>query len=239
MCHKYIRDLNVFAVLISVFCISLCVEARDTQNIRLEDLIQMAAASREEISSIDITYEVNQTIPESLREKGGMNAPGYIERRLLVDFSTLSYYEERCLGDDSQRKGTRVLEAYDGESRMIFLTEKKIGGIDEQKVDKENLKQRCRENLPPLMAALMYPPKNDGIGIDDGSMVSLLKHGILRKKTETVDSCETYVVDAKYNGRLYATVWLDIKRGVIPLRAVMYGAKGEIDLTPKNCTSIN
>ncbi|MBW7989261.1 MAG: hypothetical protein FVQ84_04490 [Planctomycetes bacterium] len=236
MHYKYLENLNVFSVLICFFCISLSVEAKGTQNIRLqiEDLIQMAAASREEITSIDITYEINQTMPESLREKGIINAPSDIKRRLLVDLNSIFFYEERSIKRyNSREKETKAIETYDGQNRMIFLPEKEIGGIEEQEIDKKNLKKALMVKIPPLIAALMYPPKNDGIGVDDGSMVSLLKHGTLRKKTETVDGRETYVVDAEFNGIRYATVWLDIERGVMPLRSVMYGATGDIRFDQK------
>ena len=84
MCHKYLEGSNVFIVLLCFLCTSFSAEAKDTQQIglQIEDLIQMAAASRDELSTIDVTYEINQALPKSSGARGITN----IKRRLFVDF---------------------------------------------------------------------------------------------------------------------------------------------------------
>ena len=228
MCHEYLGSSNIFVVLLCIICTSFSAEAIATQQVglQIEDLIKMAATSRDELSSIDVTYETNQALPERV----GRSRISNIKRRLCVDFKNSYFYEERALTSsyDEEEKERKATETYDGQNRMLFLPEKELGSIDAPKIDPNNLKKALFGKMPLLVAGLMGPPENGGLGIDDGSMVSLLKHGTLREKTESVDGCETYVVDAKLDGKMYATVWLDVERGVMPLRAVLYGASGEI-----------
>lgn len=76
---------------------------------------------------------------------------------------------------------------------------------------------------------LMNPPRADGIGVNDQSLVSLLKYSgsRVRSELEELNGVFCHVVDVPFDpdspdGPVVMTAWLDHDRGCVPLRQVFY-----------------
>ena len=189
----------------------------------LTDLTNLATLNREAINSLDVTYSIRQEAPEEF-QINNQRPIYYRHQRYLFDLNHPTRYRI-----DLKQQLTKISAestvalAYDGDVHTRLNPMSNAGVIASDPPTRTP-----KEEDPVLIAALMYPPTLGGLGIDDGSMVSLLRHGELREELGKVDLHDVHIVDAYADGKRYATVWLDADRGVVPLRAVMYDANGEI-----------
>jgi hypothetical protein len=74
-------------------------------------------------------------------------------------------------------------------------------------------------NDPLLYSMLLYPPEPKGYGFNDGSLISLLRFGVVHKGTEKFDGRQCCVVDIiRFDGTLLGRAWLDLDRSLAPLQ---------------------
>lgn len=152
----------------------------------------------------------------------------HVYRSVLVDAATGRFSVDRraemeVAGHDGEPETVAddVALTFDGDIQAAFLPDQMIGIIQEG-ADVNGL---AESGLWGVM--LPGEPQPDGLGIDDGSLESLLAHGAVRDQLELVGDTPCHVVDAFYEGVRYATIWLDVERGLLPLKRVGYGSNGE------------
>ncbi len=84
----------------------------------------------------------------------------------------------------------------------------------------------ARDNL--LSSMLLYPPEPEGYGFNDGSLISLLRRGVVHKGTEEFDGRQCCVVDiVRFDGTMYGRAWLDVDRSLAPLQIWDYANDGK------------
>lgn len=76
-----------------------------------------------------------------------------------------------------------------------------------------------------MSVGLLNNPEPRGKGINDLSLVSLLKYegAKLKDNTEEVNGHSCYVLDVSTPQRAWATIWIDCARGHLPLKQQWYG----------------
>jgi len=81
---------------------------------------------------------------------------------------------------------------------------------------------------PLLRSMLLYPPEPEGNGFSDGSLISLLRLGVVHKGTEEFDGRQCCVVDiVRFDGTLYGRAWLDVDRSLAPLQLWQFTNDGK------------
>ncbi|MBU0640316.1 MAG: hypothetical protein KKB50_15735 [Planctomycetes bacterium] len=189
-----------------------------TPNLTLDDLAALASARREKLNAVEVAFTVFQ---EPLR---GMESSfiSSIHRETLVDLRTDRYSVRRTIQQPAKDDTETVAFAFDGDAETTLLVDSLIGIVD----DSPALNGRLESGI--LATLMLNPPEPDGLGLSDGSLESLLQHGVLRDEREDVDGHLCHVVDAILDGVTYATVWLDAERDLLPLVRVVYGKDGEV-----------
>lgn len=186
----------------------------------IEQLRALASERPALINSLLISTDVFQE-PLPGAEHGHISQ---LSRSILVDAATGRFVMDRSMEiAGAEQAGPQwVTLAFDGEIQSAFLPEQLIG-ILKQNAD---VNQRVESGIWGVM--LLGEPQPNGLGIDDGSLESLLAHGILRAELEFVLDAPCHFIDAYYEGVHYATVWLDVERGLTPLKRVGYGRDGAV-----------
>lgn len=187
----------------------------------IEALRELAAERAGVVGALRVSYEVYQD-PDPAQVS--VQLP-HIIRHVLIDADRGRYSVDRtvAVSDAAGEPRTEVTTHFDfdGVAQGAYLPERGIGLLKED----ADLDPRVESGLWGVM--LWSPPAPDGLGIDDGSLVSLLAHGRVRPHLETVGGRPCHVVDAFQQGVRYATVWLDVDRGLLPMRRVTYGHDGQ------------
>src|SRR6185437_13169632 len=100
----------------------------------------------------------------------------------------------------------KTTSAWDLVSYMTLHPDYEQGGIYDKPTSKSE--DEIANNDPFLFACLLSPPKLHGKGIDDGSLVSLLRSREVHKELEAIDGRRCCVVDHKrVNGSLFVRAW--------------------------------
>ena len=175
------------------------------------------AESRPVIDSLRLSTDVYQS-PSSI---GGYIPHMY--RHVYVDALTGRFSidkETESESADANHPSTLLGLTFDGEVGSAYLPQQNIG-IVRQGADVHGL---VESGIWGVM--MLAEPEPDGLGIDDGSLWSLLAHGSVRDQLEPVNDVPCHVVDASLEGIRYATVWLDVERGLLPMKRVGYGRDG-------------
>ncbi|HTU26542.1 MAG TPA: hypothetical protein VMF30_14140 [Pirellulales bacterium] len=82
---------------------------------------------------------------------------------------------------------------------------------------------------PFLYACLLYPPKPDGDGIEDGALISWIRDGSVHAEMEEVDGRRCCVVDRnRADGHPLARAWLDVERSLTPVKWQRLGNATEV-----------
>jgi hypothetical protein len=189
----------------------------------IDELLMLAASRPARVDGLWVTSEVYQE-PSSF-------SAGHIPRitrSVLVDAATGRFYMDRGTEIDHPEYGTSTGLAsivFDGEVQSAYVPEQGLGIVSEG----DSLNGLVASGLWGVM--LLSDPQPDGLGIDDGSLESLLAHGVVRDELELVGDTACHVVDAYYEGTRYATLWLDVERGLLPMKRVGYGRNGNPSTT--------
>lgn len=191
----------------------------------LEEMIAIAQSKRDAVKIVECRIETIQRLSE-----GNVDLENIPEmtQEFVIDLASGRFRRELAIPDSSGRMSWSTKTFANG-TEMLHVPDSHSGVIDQRDEPTEQAAKDCIM----LSAALFLPPIQGGWGVDDGSVVSLLKHGVLREGTEVIDGRDCYVVDGvteEHKGGAivpYTTVWLDIERGVVPLKRVLY-AKGGV-----------
>lgn len=171
------------------------------------------------MGSLQLAFTVNYDPPP-----GGVAGQGYvrkISRNVLVDLVGGKYVQTRTIElSDSDAPPVEAIFAFDGEVEYCLVPELGLGYA----TDRPNL--RIEQESPISVWMMLNPPQPDGLGFNDGSLESLVAHGVLRDSLEEVEGSLCYVVDAFHDDVHYATVWLDAARDLLPVRRVVNGNDG-------------
>ncbi len=199
-------------------------QARQAEVLGIEQLRSLSANRPARTSSLRLSYDSFQE-PSAL--SAGRHIP-HMFRSVLVDASTGRFSMDRSmeLEDGEHDFGTQTVTiTFDGEVQGAFAPDSMIGVVQEG-TDVDGLTE---SGLWTVM--LLGDPQPDGLGIDDRSLESLLAHGAVRDQLEPVADRSCHVVDAFYEGTRYATIWLDVDRGLLPMKFVGYGGDGNASTT--------
>ena len=199
-----------------------CIHATRGQDVlpieALRDLAQQRAGV---VRSLRLTYEVYQD-PDPTQPAAQIP---HIVRHAQIDAEHGRYALDRTIvvfaGNDDDLVQVTTHFDFDGVAQGAYLPDQHIGLLKEG----PDLHALVESGLWGVM--LWSPPAPDGLGIDDGSLVSLLAHGRVRAELETVAGRRCHVVDAFHESVRYATVWLDVDRDLLPMRRVTYGHDGQ------------
>jgi len=212
----------VFAVLLLVIapCSALGEEPQG-HVLTIDELRALAAQRPVRADSLMLSYDIFQD-PAAFSPDRHI---AHISRNVLVDAATGRY----SMGEVSQVEhtehdfGPQTVEfTFDGEVQAVFLPDQMMGVLREG-VDADGLQ------MSALWGVMMLgKPRPGGLGIDDASLESLLSRGTVRDQLEFVGEVPCHVVDAFYEGVRYATVWLDVERGLLPMKRVGYGRDGNV-----------
>jgi len=182
----------------------------------IEQLRVLASHRPARFSSLSVSYGLFQD-PSSFSV--GRHIP-HMFHNVLVDATTGRFSIDRSMeiaGPEHDFAAQTVTITFDGEVQGAFLPDPMIGIVTEG-TDVDGLTESGLWG-----AMLLSDPQPDGLGVDDGSLESLLAHGTVRDQLELVGDTPCHVVDAFYEGERYATVWLDVERGLLPMKRVGYG----------------
>lgn len=214
------KIIRAVALLIVVAC---SVRGQDQQPavLSIEQLRALAAERPLQVGSLRVAYEVFQD-PSAENRHGHIP---YLFRNILVDTATGRYAMDRSLeieGVGMEGEFKTASFAFDGEAQEVLLPDDLIGII---------MKNALADGLAEsqLWSVMMLGESQpDGLGIDDSSLDSLLSRGVVRDRIEMAADRPCHVVDAYRFSTLYATVWLDAERDLLPLRRVVYNVHGSV-----------
>ncbi len=209
------------ALVLAILILAAATRGASAQVLPIEALHELARGRGELIRTLRISYEVYQD-PD--RRQTTAQIP-HILRHVLVDARNGRYSIDRTivvsgLATEPSGKVTTHFD-FDGVAQGAYLPERGIGLLKEG----ADLHPLAESGLWGIM--MWSPPHPEGLGIDDGSLVSLLKRGRVRGELELVGDRPCHVVDAFEEGVRYATVWLDVERDLLPMRRVTYGHDGQ------------
>lgn len=209
------------AVQIALVALACTHATRGQDVLPIEALRDLAQQRVGMVRSLQLIYEVYQD-PDPTQPAAQVP---HIVRRVLVDAEHGRYSLDRTIvvsaGNDDDRVQVTTHFDFDGVAQGAYLPDQHIGLLKEG----PDLHALVESGLWGVM--LWSPPAPDGLGIDDGSLVSLLAHGRVRPELETVGGRPCHVVDAFQESTPYATVWLDVDRDLLPMRRVTYGHDGQ------------
>ena len=214
------RVVVALALLLAVRCGAFGQNRQDAA-MGVEELRALARNRPARMSSLGLSYQIFQS-PSSFGHIA------YMARTVLVDAAAgrFSMDESLEMEGTTQDFGTQVVTiTFDGEVQGAFAPDPMIGIVKEG-VAADGL---VESGLWTVM--LLSDPQPDGLGLDDLSLESLLAHGTVRHQLELVGDRPCHVVDAFYEGGRYATVWLDVERGLLPMKRAGYGHDGNVNST--------
>lgn len=184
---------------------------------RLRDL---AAARPRPDQGLAVSYEVFQD-PQADSSRGHI---AHLARSVLVDAATGRFRVEKVTQTEQQDGHVHadwLSLAFDGDVQSAFLPDQMIGVV----MEGGQIDGLVESGLWGVM--LLGEPRPGGFGIDDGSLESFLARGVVREQLEMVGEAACHVIDAYSESVRYATVWIDVERGLLPMKRVTYGASGE------------
>ncbi len=192
-----------------------------TDNVTIERLVTVATDRFKRLKAFDASYVVRLQITTHGNRAG---TKLQVQRfRVLSDFSR-SRFRTEIQGDEARHEDL----GWDGNLATRIWPEEMRGSIESSKNPPKDLFRF--DQL--LTLALLRPPAMDGNGADDGSLVSILQHGEMRKGKDLILNRPCKVVDSSASSKtnkkvLYATVWIDVERDALPLKVVLYGHDGK------------
>jgi hypothetical protein len=181
----------------------------------------LKVAEQRLLHAIEVKYTLTQHIegptPNHPELEG---APDFvIQRDLLLDLKDFRFAVKRKIlsGDNPKTSDPNdglIKNVWDGKLFTEYQVGENFADISPD-LPKKDKKEAVEDWL--LRAILVYPPTPGGFGVDDGSLISLLRRGHLRKGSEEIDGRPCCVVESTDFGRQWV-VWLDIERSLAPLK---------------------
>ena len=221
MMSAYLTRIVSAAVLLLICPAGALGQERQDCVLGIEQLRVLAADRPVRASSLWVTSDVYQD-PSSFSADSHI---AHIFRSVLVDTTTGHFSMDRSMeveGAEHDFETQTVTLTFDGEVQAAFLPDQMIGVVREG----DDVDRLSESGLWGVM--MLGEPQPDGMGLDDGSLESLLAHGAVRDQLELVADTPCHVVDAFYEDVRYATVWLDVERGLLPMKRVGYGRDGNV-----------
>ncbi len=223
MTDAYLARIIVTVALALIGPYGACGQERQDAVLGIEQLRVLASNRPVRPSSLWVAYDVFQE-PAAFDPT---HIP-HLFRSVLVDASTGRFFMDRSMEIEQpghEGETATATFAFDGEVQGAFLPDQLIGILTEG-TDIDGL------NESGLWGVMMLgEPQPGGMGIDDASLESLLAHGTVRDQLELVTDTPCHVVDAFYEGVRYATVWLDVERGLLPMKRVGWRLDGTASST--------
>jgi hypothetical protein len=148
------------------------------------------------------------------------------ENHILIDLKNLRFAFDsnsflNAKGKEPQiwdPKGEREVTTWDLESYMVYRVNTKTGLIANKALNGKPIPA-----LDPYIASCaFYPPKQDGRGVNDGSLVSFLLHASVRSGTEEIDGRHCHVIECGPADAPNARLWLDVERSAMPIKVQLF-----------------
>jgi hypothetical protein len=192
-----------------------------TDNVTIDRLATVATDRFNRLKAFNASYAVRLRV--STHGKRPSTKTELQRFRVLSDFSTQRFRTE-IQGDQVRHEDLR----WNGKLATRFWPDILSGSIVSATTTPKDLFRF--DQL--LTLALLRPPSMEGNGIDDGSLVSILRRGEIRNGKEAVLNRPCVVVDATWASStikksLYATAWIDVDRDLLPMRIVLYDHDGK------------
>jgi len=182
--------------------------------VTVDDLVVAARAAREKLLTVQFYYTWKaEPLPDA--------SPAMIrfeQGSVLYEVSTGRYCRETTYEQPKYQVPVGTSDAYDGRIRTTYSKRGNYGTIRELASPPNE-----RRAMYPLFLGLMFPPAVQGMGLDDGSLVSLLSKSKLRANQEEVGGRKCYVAEFEVGKGTLAIVWVDLERGAMPVKQVTLG----------------
>jgi beta-lactamase regulating signal transducer with metallopeptidase domain/peroxiredoxin len=186
-----------------------------------KEILQSVEALRSKIEdlSVSLTFDAVQ----------GEDTPDFVAARMhqtVVTKGDKTYidYQFGAAPKYQQRLFRREV-AFNGERSTVHEVTRGVASVRTTRERETNTQGRGFFDL-----MLLNPPRVNGSGSDDQSLLSLLRSdlSLLREETEFVNGHRCYVLDVTHPslGKTWMTVWLDADRGLLPIKQVHYFGKG-------------
>lgn len=219
--------LVLFVLVASASCWASSGSATETPKtgratLTTDDLIAIATHNQQNIEILDITYVVKQEPVD----RSALKRPIIEEQRVSVisaiDDSRF-YWRRQMKSSPDGDFGSLHHFAWDGgQLGTTYTPARKRASL----TDERPPIAIAREH-DVLLAGMLLPSTEEGIGLDDASLVSLLRAVKLREQTEYVDTHECHVVDLVVRDQMVGTFWIDATRGAVVLKKQLYGRDGK------------
>lgn len=191
------------------------------QEVNLDQVIEVARANTAPLRSVQMSF-----VEESTRESGQSRTGGplIVERHVNavcgIAFDRFHWkLQQRSELDEMLRPPVwTTFPGADGPCWYYFPDEARGALRPEPPTIRKN-------DATPLRIGLLFPPAEGGLGPDDLSIMSLLNHARVAGR-EVVFGQECVIVEALVNDGKYATAWLDLQRGALPIKGVTWGKNG-------------
>lgn len=197
------------------------------QGLTIDDVIRIAEASRSDIRGMEVGFVIRQEVVEDPGKSAQLPRPAVeqLYSHLRMEYQSDRYFYTYKAGEDAPQ----LASAFDGVVETLYNDQSGQGAVTAKNKPGIN----PQDKNPFLAAAMMFPPRPGGFGMDDSSIVSFLRNGTLREQTEIIDGHTCYVVDASakhIDGHAvkYATMWVDVERGVLPIQIEIFGDQEEV-----------
>jgi len=210
---------STFSLIAVVVIIPWRLVAQEQELNTTNDLLKVA--ERRLLNAIEVKYTLTQHIegptPNHPEFEGAPDL--VIQRDLLLDLKNLRFEVKRkVFGRDTPQTSDPndglIKNVWDGNLFTQYQVGENFADISTHLPNKA--KEEALEDWL-LRGILVYPPTPGGFGVDDGSLISLLRRGHLRKGSEEIDGRPCCVVESTDFGRQWV-VWLDIERSLAPLK---------------------
>lgn len=192
--------------------------AADAQLTR-DDLVAIAQANAEAITAVEMQFDVKQAYLEPPKHPVPLCSD--LHCRFLFDMQKGRFLYRSVVKAPAYPKPDVIVTAYDGADRSEYIASTKSGTI---------LANPPPDSVPTsdkttvLAAAMVMPPKPGGFGLNDGSMVSLLKHQAseVQAAPERVEGQKVYVCTSGTPQRRLPVAWVSPDWGALPVKLLTY-----------------
>ena len=180
----------------------------------------LKVAEQRSLNAIEVKYTLTQHIEDPTPPPKMEGVPDLvIQRDLLLDLKNLRFVVKRKL---LNRDKPQTSDPNDGLIKNVWagnlFTQYQVGenfADIRTRLPEKDKKEAVEDWL--LRTILVYPPTPGGFGVDDGSLISLLRRGHVRKDLEEIDGRPCCVIESTDFGRQWI-VWLDMERSLAPLK---------------------
>jgi thiol-disulfide isomerase/thioredoxin len=189
-----------------------------------KEILQSVEALRSKIEDLSVSFTFDAV-------QGG-DTPDFVGARMhqtVVTKGDKTYIDYQFgAAPKYQQPLFRREMAFNGERSTVHEVSRGVASVRTTRERETNTQGRGFFDL-----MLLNPPRANGFGSDDQSLLSLLRSdlSLLREEMESVNGHRCYVLDVTHPslGKTCMTVWLDADRGLLPIKHVYYFGK-DLDL---------